>query len=69
MTKLSSIMLSAILIALPVSAMAAYEAVMSETAVPSPGTVKFKGTAPAPKTGCQLRQRSVRQITQRWIRL
>src|SRR5499433_650533 len=49
MTKLSSIMLSAVLMALPVSAMAAYEGGDVKDGGSISGTVKFKGTAPAPK--------------------
>ena len=48
MTKLSSIMLSAVLIALPVSAMAAYEGGDVKDGGSISGTLKFKGTAPAP---------------------
>src|SRR5215475_13909370 len=49
MNKLSSIVLSAVLIALPVSAMAAYEGGDLKVSGKISGTVKFKGTAPAPK--------------------
>jgi plastocyanin len=49
MTKLSSIILSAVLIALPVSGMAAYEGGDVKDGGTISGTVKFKGTAPAPK--------------------
>ena len=49
MTKLSSIFLSAVLIALPVSGMAAYEGGDVKDGGTISGTVKFKGTAPAPK--------------------
>ena len=49
MTKLSSLILSAVLIALPVSSMAAYEGGDVKDGGTISGTVKFKGTAPAPK--------------------
>ena len=49
MTKLSSMFLSAVLIALPVSSMAAYEGGDVKDGGTISGTVKFKGTAPAPK--------------------
>ena len=49
MTKLSSMVLSAALIALPVSSMAAYEGGDVKDGGTISGTVKFKGTAPAPK--------------------
>jgi plastocyanin len=49
MNKLSSIVLSAVLIALPVSGMAAYEGGDVKDGGTISGTVKFKGTAPAPK--------------------
>ena len=49
MTKLSSMVLSAVLIALPVSSMAAYEGGDVKDGGTISGTVKFKGTAPAPK--------------------
>src|SRR6266581_3633025 len=49
MNKLSSLVLSAVLIALPVSAMAAYEGGDVKDGGTISGTVKFKGTAPAPK--------------------
>ena len=69
MTKLSSIMLSAVLIALPVSAMAAYEGGDVKDGGSISGTVKFKGTAPAPqKTGCEQGQGSLRQDHPRWTR-
>src|SRR3989442_10420344 len=49
MNKLSSLVLSAALIALPVSGMAAYEGGDVKDGGTISGTVKFKGTAPAPK--------------------
>ena len=49
MTRLSSMFLSAVLIALPVSSMAAYEGGDVKDGGTISGTVKFKGTAPAPK--------------------
>jgi plastocyanin len=49
MTKLSSVILSALLIALPVSSMAAYQGGDVKDGGSISGTVKFKGTAPAPK--------------------
>ena len=49
MTKLSSIMLSAVLIALPVSGLAAYQGGDVKDGGTISGTVKFKGTAPAPQ--------------------
>ncbi|HEY7316545.1 MAG TPA: carboxypeptidase regulatory-like domain-containing protein [Candidatus Binatia bacterium] len=49
MTKLSSVILSALLIALPVSSMAAYQGGEVKDGGSISGTVKFKGTAPAPK--------------------
>ncbi len=49
MNKLSSMILSAVLIALPVSGMAAYESGDVKDGGTISGTVKFKGTAPAPK--------------------
>ena len=49
MKKLSSIVFSAALVALPVSGMAAYQGGDVKDAGSISGTVKFKGTAPAPK--------------------
>jgi plastocyanin len=49
MKKLSSIVLSAALVALPVTGMAAYQAGDVKDGGSISGTVKFKGTAPAPK--------------------
>src|SRR5437867_9918561 len=49
MNKLSSLVLSAALIALPVSGMAAYEGGDVKDGGTISGTVKFAGTAPAPK--------------------
>src|SRR5437867_9611174 len=49
MNRLSSMVLSAVLIALPVSAMAAYTGGDVKDGGTISGTVKFKGTAPAPK--------------------
>ena len=49
MNKLGSIFLSAALLALPVSSMAAYEGGDVKDGGSISGTVKFKGTAPAPK--------------------
>jgi plastocyanin len=49
MNKLSSIMLSAALVILPASGMAAYQAGDVKDGGTISGTVKFKGTAPAPK--------------------
>src|SRR5882724_8464579 len=49
MNRLSLMVLSAVLIALPVSAMAAYEGGDVKDGGSISGTVKFKGTAPAPK--------------------
>lgn len=49
MKKFSSIVLSAALVALPVTGMAAYQAGDVKDGGSISGTVKFKGTAPAPK--------------------
>ena len=49
MNKLSSVVLAAVLIALPVSGMAAYEGGDVKDGGTISGIVKFKGTAPAPK--------------------
>ncbi|HEX2931763.1 MAG TPA: carboxypeptidase regulatory-like domain-containing protein [Candidatus Binatia bacterium] len=49
MNKLSSIVLSAALVALPVTGMAAYQGGDVKDGGSISGTVKFKGTAPAPK--------------------
>jgi plastocyanin len=49
MNKLSSMFLAAVLIALPVSGMAAYEGGDVKDGGTISGTVKFKGNAPAPK--------------------
>ena len=49
MNKLGSLVLSAALIALPVSSMAAYQGGDVKDGGSISGTVKFKGTAPAPK--------------------
>jgi len=49
MNSLGSLVLSAALIALPVSVMAAYEGGDVKDGGTISGTVKFKGTAPAPK--------------------
>jgi len=49
MKKLGSIVLSAALVALPVTAMAAYQSGDVKDGGSISGTVKFKGTAPAPK--------------------
>ena len=49
MNKLSSMVLAAVLIALPVTGMAAYEGGDVKDGGTISGTVKFKGTAPAPK--------------------
>ena len=49
MTKLSSLVLFTALVALPVSGMAAYEGGDVKDGGTISGTVKFKGTAPAPK--------------------
>jgi plastocyanin len=49
MNKLSSMVLAAVLIALPVSGMAAYEGGDVKDGGTISGTVKFKGNAPAPK--------------------
>jgi plastocyanin len=49
MNKLSSIILSAVLVAFPVTGMAAYEGGDVKDGGTISGTVKFKGTAPAPK--------------------
>jgi plastocyanin len=49
MNKLFLIILSAVLIALPVTGMAAYEGGDVKDGGSISGTVKFKGTAPAPK--------------------
>jgi plastocyanin len=49
MKKLSSFVISAALMALPVSGMAAYQAGDVKDGGSISGTVKFKGTAPAPK--------------------
>jgi plastocyanin len=49
MIKLSSIVLSAALVALPVTGMAAYQGGDVKDGGSISGTVKFKGTAPAPK--------------------
>jgi plastocyanin len=49
MNKLSSLVLSAALIALPVSGMAAYEGGDVKDGGTISGTVKFKGSAPTPK--------------------
>jgi plastocyanin len=49
MKKLSSFVFSAALMALPISAMAAYQAGDVKDGGSISGTVKFKGTAPAPK--------------------
>jgi len=49
MNKLSSMFLSAALIALPASAIAAYQGGDVKDGGSISGTVKFKGTAPAPK--------------------
>jgi len=49
MKKLGSIVLSAALVALPVTAMAAYQGGDVKDGGSISGTVKFKGTAPAPK--------------------
>ena len=49
MKKLGSMVLSAALVALPASAMAAYQGADVKDGGSISGTVKFKGTAPAPK--------------------
>ena len=49
MNKLGSLVLSAVLIGLPVSGMAAYQGGDVKDGGSISGTVKFKGTAPAPK--------------------
>ncbi len=49
MNKLSSMVLAAVLIALPVSGVAAYDGGDVKDGGTISGTVKFKGTAPAPK--------------------
>jgi plastocyanin len=49
MNKLSSMVLAAVLVALPVSGMAAYEGGDVKDGGTISGTVKFKGTVPAPK--------------------
>ena len=49
MKKLSSMILSAALVALPVTSMAAYQGGDVKDGGSISGTVKFKGTAPAPK--------------------
>src|SRR5918992_4543632 len=49
MNKLGAIVLSAVLVALPVSGMAAYQAGDVKDGGTVSGTVKFKGNAPAPK--------------------
>ena len=49
MTKLSSWVLFTALVALPASGMAAYEGGDVKDGGTISGTVKFKGTAPAPK--------------------
>jgi plastocyanin len=49
MNKLGTVVLSAALIALPVSSMAAYQGGDVKDGGSISGTVKFKGTAPAPK--------------------
>src|SRR5215471_3501712 len=49
MNRFSSFVLSAALITLPVSSMAAYEGGDVKDGGSISGTVKFKGTAPAPK--------------------
>ena len=49
MNKLSSIILSAVLVAIPATGMAAYEGGDVKDGGTISGTVKFKGTAPAPK--------------------
>jgi plastocyanin len=49
MKKLSSFVFAAVLIALPISGMAAYQAGDVKDGGSISGTVKFKGTAPAPK--------------------
>jgi plastocyanin len=49
MNKLSSIILSAVLVAFPATGMAAYEGGDVKDGGTISGTVKFKGTAPAPK--------------------
>jgi plastocyanin len=49
MNKLSSLVLSAALIALPVSGLAAYQGADVKDGGSISGTVKFKGSAPAPK--------------------
>jgi plastocyanin len=49
MKKLGSLVISAALVALPVSGMAAYQAGDVKDGGSISGTVKFKGTAPAPK--------------------
>jgi plastocyanin len=49
MNKLSSLVLSAVLIAVPMGAMAAYEGGEVKDGGTISGTVKFKGSAPAPK--------------------
>jgi len=49
MNKVSSMVLAAVLIALPVTGMAAYEGGDVKDGGTISGTVKFKGTAPAPK--------------------
>ncbi|HZH83674.1 MAG TPA: hypothetical protein VFD87_11035, partial [Phototrophicaceae bacterium] len=49
MNKLGSVILSAALLALPVRGLAAYQAGDVKDGGSISGTVKFKGTAPAPK--------------------
>jgi hypothetical protein len=49
MNKLSSMVLAAVLIALPVTGMAAYEGGDVKDGGTISGTVKFKGTAPQKK--------------------
>ena len=49
MNKLASVILSTALLALPVQGMAAYQAADVKDGGSISGTVKFKGTAPAPK--------------------
>ncbi len=62
MNKLSSLVLSAALIALPVSGMAAYEGGDVKDGGTISGTVKFKGSAP--KAGCEQGQGSLRENRQ-----
>ena len=67
MNKFGSLVLTAALLALPASGMAAYEGGDVKDGGSISGTVKFKGTAPAPKSWMSAKIKKFATNRPRWI--